>query len=207
MVFRNPAALLAYALWRTLRLLAVVALFAICLFAAASYAQNVDVAPPAPGDAATSIVGWAMKLGLLGFVALASWAALKLSGFLTAKQQQAQAGTAASVGWSLTNRIWVKAQSIASKLYSRERALVEKILADGQVTPEEFSELKQKVLVDLKEVIVPEIPLLGPVLKLVGERDVNGFLEGIAAKVTHNVLAGGGSPPTPLPPPDAPSPL
>lgn len=189
-------AFLSFAFFRTIKIGLAMLAFAISLGAA--YAQNViPVDVKSPTDTALGVV---LKLALTGFVGVCIWLGVRLAKFLAAKTEQSQAGTLSAAGWSLTNRVWLKAQAIAAKLFSRERALVEKILSDGQVTPEEFSELKQKVLADLMEVVTQEVPLFGSLLGLVGDRNIAGFLEGVAAKVTHNILTG--AVPAPVPAPD-----
>lgn len=153
------------------------------LFSTSVFAQTVlvpPVTPPAPTDVKT-VLGWILTIALTALTAAVAWGALKLTQFLNDKSKQ-------SLVWNLTNTIWVKAQAAGSAELTKNKELLEKILADGKVTPEEFALLKNATIASLKLVAAAELELLGPVLKILGDGPVTTFLEGLASKVVHNLL-------------------
>lgn len=156
-----------------------------------------DVAAAPAGASTDTILGWVLK-GVLTLTILAGgWGAVKLSGFLLAKTQQTNMNSAQSLTWSLTNRIWLKAQAVGGKLIAKEKALLEKILADGVVTPDEFVAFKSAIATDLREIATEEIPALSGLIG--GQGPITALIEGFASKVAHNLISGQTGAPTQSP--------
>lgn len=164
-------------------------------------AQTVTpAAMPEPTDVKT-VLGWFLTVALTAATGAVAFGAFKLTQFLADKKNQ-------SLAWNLTNTLWVKAQAVGSAELSKDKALLEKVLADGKVTPEEFALLKNATIASLKVIAVAELGLLGPVLKILGDGPVATFLEGLASKVVHNLIGNAGleqvKQPVPPPPSIAP---
>lgn len=183
------------------RLLFVVVLLSCAICFAEYSGELADNAIPAAGASADTVVGWIFKalLGLL--IGASTWVAVKVSKFLEAKQAQVGMNTAQTLAWSLTNKVWLKAQAVASKILAKEKALLDKILSDGVVTAEEFQTFKLAVENDLRDQVAEEIPMLGSLIG--GSGPVSTLISGFASKVAHNLITGQTSAPTQTPLPAA----
>ncbi len=169
------------------------------LLSALAFAQDV-VAPVVVAPAATTpdtILGWVWKTALALALGGLAWVAVKVSGFLTAKQNQVGMSTAQTLAWSLTNKVWLKAQAVGSKLLAKEKDLLNKILSDGVVTADEFNLFKSAIANDLRDIATEELPLLGGLIG--GAGPVSTLIEGFASKVAHNLITGQTSAPTQTP--------
>ncbi len=127
------------------------------------------------------------------------WAAVKLTQFLGAKTTQVNSNGAQTLAWSLINKVWLKAQAVGGKLIAKEKVLLEKILSDGVVTPEEFNTFKSAISTDLRDIAAEELPILGSLIG--GQGAVSTLLEGFASKIAHQIITGqvGGAPsPSPI---------
>ncbi len=164
-------------------------LFPLFLFALPVLAQE-ETPPQSAGDTSpTGVVLGLILKGLLALVLVAgAWAVMKTGELISAKAALATNSTSRSVAWGLVNNIWVKVQSAGSKVLAREKPLLEKVLADGKVTAEEFDMLKTQTVLILREVAAAEIAQLGPVLGIFGDNAVGHFLDGFAAKVVTGLV-------------------
>lgn len=173
---------------------------AVLLIGAIVYAQDVLPSPAAPSASADTMMGWFLKLLLAALIAVAVWGGKKLTDLLAAKVAQTNQNGAQSLGWSLVNKLWLKAQASGGKILAKERPLLEKILSDGVVTADEFKVFAAAVAQDLRDIAAEEIPLIAGLMG--GNSVVNTFVDGFAAKVAHQLLNGqAGAAPTqsPLP--------
>lgn len=174
-----------------------VLLFVVMTLGTVAIAQTVDTAPLPAGTTtdATTVLGWILRALLGGAFIAGAWACWKLSQFLGAKATQTGADGARSAGWGLVNMVWLKVQTAGAKILSKEKPLMEKILADGQVTHDEVMQLTNAILVDVREVAAAELPMLKNFLG--GEGVLNTMLHGWAATVATKLLSGGaGNAPT-----------
>ena len=161
--------------------------FAVALVAS-SFAFADVVVPDVLSPPPATVLGTILIAGLGLLLSVGAWAMKKLGDWIAARTAGVQAGTAQGIAVGLVNKIWMKAQVIGAKAVAKEKPLMEKILADGQVTHEEVVQLQQAILADLPEILKEEIPLFGTVLGMSTNGSVQSFLAGLAAKIATNIL-------------------
>lgn len=175
-----------------------IVIFLVLTAGAVAVAQTVDTAPLPAGATTetTTVIGWILK-ALLGATAIAvAFAAVKLSGFLNAKTQETGQSMTKQALWGAVNTLWLKTQAIGSKIFQKDRALIEKILSDGKVTHEEVQQLSAAILADLQEVAGQEIPIIKSLLVGGSQGGLQTMLTGWATAVAHKLLGVTDSAPT-----------
>lgn len=180
----------------SLKLIFTLLTFGALLVATIAFAQDSLPAPSTSGD---TVMGMVLKGALALTILVGGWAGTKLSGFLSAKTTQTNQTAAQALGWSLTNKVWLKAQAVGGKLLAKERALMDSILSDGVITADEFKTFASAIAQDLRDIAAEEIPMLAGLLG--GNQVANTIVEGFATKVAHQLLVTGSAAPTqsPLP--------
>lgn len=168
----------------------------------AAFAQDV-LPPPAPAPTTPdTILGWVLK-GLLAVLFLVgAWGAKKLTDLISANVDKAKATGINTTRWNLLQMAWLKAQAVGGKLLSKEKPLLDKILSDGVVTADEFTSFKNAILIDLRDQLLEEIPMLSGLIGG-GGGAVSTILDGFASKIAHSMLNAGstaGAAPSALPP-------
>lgn len=162
---------------------------AIALLSFAAFAQDVlptpAVSTPTTPD---TIMGWVLKTLLAVLIAAAVWGAKKLTDFIAVKTAATGQTGAQQMKWSLIQTAWLKAQAVGGKLLAKEKPLLDKILADGVVTADEFVSFKNAVLIDLRDQLTEELPMLGSLFG--GAGAVSSLLDGFATKVAHGLISG-----------------
>lgn len=153
-----------------------------------AFGQTVDVEPPTDTSTPSTVLGWIFKGLLTLLVLVIGWVVFKVGGFITSKTKAADQSAIEAFMWSTVNKAWLKATNVGARLFAKEKALIEKILADGTVTPEEWKELCSKIEIDIKLELQMEIPILAQFLN--GAGPVTSLIQGFASKITTSLLTG-----------------
>lgn len=176
-----------------------------------AFGQTVDI-PTVPVESTGKTLLGYIFIGILSLVALGiGWLVVRITVFVNAKTKDTTLSGASAFGWGLVNKAWMMTTNIGARLFARERDLIEKILSDGTVTPEEWKQLKDKIAIDIQVELKQELPMLAQFLG--GSGALTSLIEGFAAKVTNGLLTQGkvplalpaGEMPVVVPPP-APAP-
>lgn len=178
------------------------AVFMTLVLASAAMAQGVvvDSSTFAPPTDTSTVLGWVWKGVLALFLMAGSWAAWKLTKFLESQTVMAGQSTAHSALMGLTNRLWLTIQASGAKLIAKEKPMLETILGDGKVTPDEFLQLKTAIIADVKEIFAEQLPLVKSLLGGGTEAGLASILEGMVSKFLHGMLTGS-TPAIAAPPP------